>query len=184
MVNSSFTLSAAFNGTNFCPSYPSTSNTSLLTLAAEWLWNGTYLFFPSAFPWWHWAFSPVPWPFELLLLLSFHINCSYFSEKEMAPHSSTLAWKIPWTEEPGGLQSVGLLGVEHDWATSLSFFTFMVWRRNGNPLPCSCLENPRDGGGGSWWAAIYGVAQSRTQLKWLSSSSRDKVYVYMFFNKV
>ena len=42
----------------------------------------------------------------------------------MAPHSSTLAWKIPWTEEPGGLQSVGSLRVEHDWATSLWFFTF------------------------------------------------------------
>ena len=40
---------------------------------------------------------------------------------------------------------------------------------NGNPLQCSCLENPSDGG--TWWAAIYGVAQSRTQLKWLSSSS-------------
>jgi len=40
---------------------------------------------------------------------------------------------------------------------------------NGNPLQCSCLENPRDGG--AWWAAVYGVAQSRTRLKWLSSSS-------------
>ena len=69
------------------------------------------------------------------------------------------------------------------WMTSLSFFTFMRWRRNalfllqrlptlegnGNPLQCSCLENPRDGG--AWWAAIYGVAQSWTRLKWLSSSS-------------
>ena len=44
-----------------------------------------------------------------------------------------------------------------------------VGKGNGNPLPCSCLENPRDGG--AWWAAIYGVTQSRTQLKWLSSSS-------------
>ena len=43
----------------------------------------------------------------------------------MAPHSSTLAWKIPWTEEPGGLQSMGLWRVGHDWATSLSLFTFM-----------------------------------------------------------
>ena len=42
----------------------------------------------------------------------------------MAPHSSTLAWKIPWTEEPGGLQSMGSLRVRHDWATSLSLFTF------------------------------------------------------------
>ena len=85
----------------------------------------------------------------------------------MAPRSSTLAWKIPWTEEPGGLQSMGSLRVAHDWATSLSLFTFMHWREgNGNPLQCSCLENPRDGG--AWWAAIYGVAQSQTRLKWLS----------------
>ena len=48
----------------------------------------------------------------------------YKPEKAMAPHSSTLAWKIPWMEEPGGLQSMGLLGVGHDWATSLSLFTF------------------------------------------------------------
>ena len=53
----------------------------------------------------------------------------------MAPHSSTLAWKIPWTEEPGRLQSVGLLGVEHDSATSLSLFTFMHWRRKWQPTP-------------------------------------------------
>ena len=137
------------------------------------------------------------------------------SEKAMAPHSRTLAWKIPWTEEPGGLQSMGLLRVGHDWATSLSLFTFMHWIRkwqltpvfllgesqrwgslvgcclwdrtesdttewlhfhfslscigegNGNPLQCSCLENPRDWG--AWWAAVYGVTQNRTRLKWLSS---------------
>ena len=53
----------------------------------------------------------------------------------MAPHSSTLAWKIPWTEEPGRLQSVGLLRVGHDWATSLSLFTFMHWRRKWQPTP-------------------------------------------------
>ena len=87
----------------------------------------------------------------------------------MAPHSSTLAWKIPWTEEPGRLQSTGSLRVGHDWATSLSLFTFMHWEGNGNPLQCSCLENPRDGG--AWWAAVYGVAQSRTRLTRLSSNS-------------
>ena len=129
----------------------------------------------------------------------------------MPSHSSTLAWKIPWAEEPGRLQSMGSLGVGHNWATSLSLFTFMHWRRkwqptpvflpgesqgqrslvgcrlwgrwgsdttewlhfhflllcigerNGNPLQCSCLENPRDGG--AWWAAVYGVAEGRT---WLS----------------
>ena len=97
----------------------------------------------------------------------------FSAEKALAPHSSPLAWKVPWMQEPGGLQSMGLLGVGHDWATSLSLFTFMRWRRNGNPLLCSCLENPRDGG--AWWAAASGVAQSRTRLKWLSSSSSSTV---------
>ena len=53
----------------------------------------------------------------------------------MAPHSSTLAWKILWTKGPGGLQSMGLLGVGHDWVTSLYFFTFMHWRRKWQPTP-------------------------------------------------
>ena len=53
----------------------------------------------------------------------------------MAPHSSTLAWKIPWTEEPGRLQSMGSLRVRHDWATSLSLFTFMLWRRTWQATP-------------------------------------------------
>ena len=83
----------------------------------------------------------------------------------MAPHSSTLAWKIQWTEEPGRLQSMGSKRVWHDWATSLS----CIGEGNGNPLQCSCLENPRDGG--AWWASIYGVTQSQTWLKRLSSSS-------------
>ena len=138
----------------------------------------------------------------------------------MAPHFNTLAWRLPWTEDPGGLQSMGLQRVGHDWATSLSLFTFMHWRRRwqptpvflpgesqgwrslvgwrlrgrtesdtterlhfhfslscigaggGNPLQCSCLENPRDGG--AWWASVYGVAQSQTRLKRLSSSSSNR----------
>ena len=140
----------------------------------------------------------------------------------MAPHSSTLAWKTSWKEEPSRLQSMGLLRVGYDWVTSLSLFTFMHWRRkwqptpvffpgefqgwrslvgcrlwgsteldtteslhfpfslscsgegNGNPLQCSCLENPRDGG--AWWAAVCGVAQSQTWLKWLSSSSSNYLH--------
>ena len=87
---------------------------------------------------------------------------------QIATHSSTLAWQIPWTEEPGRLQSMGWLGVRHDWATSLSLFTF-------NPLQCSCLENSRDRG--AWWAAVYGVTQSRTRLKQLSSSSSSTVII-------
>ena len=87
----------------------------------------------------------------------------------MATHSSTLAWKIPWTEGPDGLQSMGSLRVGHDWATYFHFSLSCIGEGNGNPLQCSCLENPRDGG--VWWAAIYGVTQSRTRLKQLSSSS-------------
>ena len=56
-------------------------------------------------------------------------------EKATAPHSSTLAWKIPWTEEPGRLQSMGSLRGRHDWATSLSLFTFMHCRRKWQPTP-------------------------------------------------
>ena len=56
-------------------------------------------------------------------------------EKAVAPHSSTLAWKIPWTEEPGRLQSMGSLRVGHDWATSLSLSTLMHWRRKWQPTP-------------------------------------------------
>ena len=95
----------------------------------------------------------------------------------MAPHSSTPAWKIPWTEEPGRLQSMGSLRVRHDRATSFSLFTFMpIGEGNGNPLQCSCLENPRDGG--AWWASVYGVAQNQTPLKRLSSSSSSSRWVH------
>ena len=87
----------------------------------------------------------------------------------MAPHSSTLAWKIPWMEEPGRLQSVRSL--ESDMTERLPFHISLscIGEGNGNPLQCSCLENPREGE--AWWAAVSGVAQSRTQLKRLSSSS-------------
>ena len=95
----------------------------------------------------------------------------FMSEKTMAPHSSTLAWKIPWMEEPGRLQSMGSLRVRHYWATSLSLSC--TGEGNGNLLQYSCLENPKDGG--AWWAAVYGITQSQTRLKWLSSSS-----IYLF----
>ena len=84
----------------------------------------------------------------------------------MAPHSSTLAWKLPWAEEPVRLQSMGLLGVRHDWAASLSLFTFMHWRRRWQPTPVFLPGESQ--GPGAWWAAVYGVAQSRIRLKWLS----------------
>ena len=79
-------------------------------------------------------------------------------EKAMAPHSSTLAWKIPWTEEPGGLQSMGSLRVGQDSATSLSLFTFMHWRRKWQPT-LVFLSGESQGRGASW-AAVSGVTQT------------------------
>ena len=58
-----------------------------------------------------------------------------WAEKAMAPHSNTLAWEIPWTEEPGRLQAMGSRSIRHDWATSLSLFTFTHWRRKWRPTP-------------------------------------------------
>ena len=138
-------------------------------------------------------------------------------EEGIATHSSILIWRIPWTEEPSGLQSIRSQRTGHDWSD--------LWRRhwhptpvllpgkshgrrslvgcspwgheesdttewlhfhlslsctregNGNPLQCSCLENPRDGG--AWWAAVYGVAQSHARLKRLSSSSNRSDFALM-----
>ena len=81
----------------------------------------------------------------------------------MAPHSSTLAWTIPWTEEPGRLQSMGLEDLDTTERLRFHFLLSCIGEGNGNPLQYSCLENPGDGG--AWWAAIYGVAQSQTRLK-------------------
>ena len=64
----------------------------------------------------------------------------------MAPHSSTLAWKIPWMEEPSGLQSMGSLRAGHDLATSLSLFTFMHWRRKWQPTPVFLPGEPQGQG--------------------------------------
>ena len=81
-------------------------------------------------------------------------------EKEMATHSSILAWRIPGTGEPGGLQSVGSLESDMTERLHFHFSLSCIGEGNGNPLQCSCLENPRDGV--AWWAAVYGVTQSRT----------------------
>ena len=104
-----------------------------------------------------------------MYIFFFWPNLMACMEKAVAPHSSTFAWKIPWTEEPGGLQSMGSLRVGYDWATSLHFSLSCIGEGNGNPLQCYCLENPGDRE--AWWTAISRVAQSRTRLKGLSSSS-------------
>ena len=94
----------------------------------------------------------------------------------MAPHSSTLAWKILWMEEPGRLQSMGSDTTEQ---LHFHFSLSCIGEGNGNPLQCSCLENPRDGA--AWRAAVYGVAQSRTRLKRLSSSSSSSQCSLLLF---
>ena len=68
-------------------------------------------------------------------LSAIRVVSSPYLEKEISTHSSTLAWKIPWTEEPGRLQSMGSWRVRHDWATSFSLFTFMHWRRAWQRIP-------------------------------------------------
>ena len=83
------------------------------------------------------------------------------TEKAMAPHSSPLAWKIPWTEEPGGLQSMGSRRVGHNWATSLSLFTFMHWRRRWQPTPVF-LPGESQGQGSLLGCRLWGRTESDT----------------------
>ena len=94
-------------------------------------------------------FSFVNLPFPMCLM-----------EKAMARHSSTLAWQIPWMEEPGGLQSMGSLRVGHDCATSLSLFTFMHWRRKWQPTPVFLPGNSQ--GRGSLGCHLWGCTESDT----------------------
>ena len=81
-------------------------------------------------------------------------------EKEMATHSSTLAWKIPWMGDPGRLQSMGWQRVGHNWGTSLSFFYSSLLEKEMATHSCPCLENPMNRG--AWWATVYGVAMDMT----------------------
>ena len=109
---------------------------------------------------------------ECQRMLKLPHNCTISqasTEKVMESHSSTLAWKIPWMEEPGGLQSMGSLRVGHEWQTSLLLFTFMHWRRKWQPTPVFLPGESQ--GQRSLVGCRLWVAQSRTWLKWLSSSS-------------
>ena len=124
-----------------------------------------------------WSFRSLPWGHRccLWIVCIFDSLCTYILEKTMAPHSSTLAWKISWMEEPGRLQSMGSRRVGHDWATSLSLFTFLHWRRKWQPTPVFLPGESQ--GRGSLVAAVYGVTQSWTRLKRLSSSS-SSTYIH------
>ena len=88
-------------------------------------------------------------------------------EKAMAPHSSTLAWKIPWLEEPGGLQSMGSLESDTTERLHFHFSLSCIGGGNGNPLQCSCLENPRDGKPGR----LLSVGSHRVGHDWSDSAA-------------
>jgi len=92
----------------------------------------------------------------------------------MAPHSSTLAWKIPWMEEPGRLQSMGLLRVGHDWATSLSPFTFMHWRRKWQPTPVF-LPGESQGWRSLVGCCLWGRTESDTTAVYIN----DMIHIYL-----
>ena len=126
---------------------------------------------------WHWKLSNIKLLFFTTILHSsihLRITCSfvptfwtftvcqaYCWEKAMAPHSSTLAWKIPRMEEPGRLQSMGSLRVGHDWATSLSLFTFMHWRRKRQPTPVF-LPGESQGRGSLVGCCLWGCTELDT----------------------
>ena len=86
---------------------------------------------------------------------------SSLTEKAMAPHSSTLAWKIPWMEESGRLQFMESLRVGHSWATSVSLFTFMHWRRKWQPTPVFLPEESQ-GQGSLVGCRLWGCTESDT----------------------
>ena len=117
-------------------------------------------------------------------------------EKAMAPHSSTPAWKIPWTEDPGRLQSMGSLRVGYDWATSLSLFTFMHWRRKWQPT-LVFLPGESQGPGSLVGYCLWGrteldtteaTQQQRQQQWWLILSVlsiyNDTFISYLFCNRI
>ena len=86
---------------------------------------------------------------DKVMYLLFNMLSRLIMEKAMATYSSTLAWKIQWTDEPCRLQSMGSRRVRHDWTTSLSFFTFMHWRRKWQPTP---VFLPGESQG--WWSLV------------------------------
>ena len=136
-----------------------------------------------------WNFLPMPFVqrnyWSYVYNINVHILLTYL-EKEMATHSSTLAWKIPWTEEAGRLQSMGPQRVGHDWATSLhslhSLHTLSLEKEMATHS--TCLENPMDRG--AWQAMVHGVAEIWTLLKWLSMptniSTLSQIYTHVFIH--
>ena len=102
----------------------------------------------------------------------------FITEKAMATHSNTLAWKIHGQRSLVDCSAWGREELDTTEQLHFHFSLSCLGEGNGNPFQCSFLENPRDGG--AWWAAIYGVSQSPTQLKRLSSSSNSIRWIMRF----
>ena len=110
----------------------------------------------------------------------------------MAPHSSTLAWKIPWKGEPGRLQAMGSLRVRHDLVTSLSLFTFMCWRRKWQPTPVF-LPGESQGWGSLVGCCLWGcrvrhdwsdlAAAAAVSFKWVSAINLPQCITSLFGEK-
>ena len=138
----------------------------------DFIWNHPYI--PEINPTLSWCLITVLCCWIGLIVFSWWILYQYSSriliysspivlgwEKAMAHHSSTLAWKIPWTEEPGRLQSMGSLAVRHEWTTSLLLFTFMHWRRKWKPTPVFLLGESQ-GWGSLMGCHLLGCTESDT----------------------
>ena len=97
------------------------------------------------------------------------------AEKEMAPHSSILAWKIPWMEEPGRLYSMGSRRVGHDWVTSLSLFTFMHWRRKWQPTP---VFLPGESQGRGSLMGCQSMGSHRVGHDWSDLAAAEQVWIW------
>ena len=120
-----------------------TDNNLDLKLASKGCWGGhSCRIEPLTCGIWH----ELQWVSEMSWIIGYPAGTG---EKAMAPHSSTLAWKILWMEEPGRLQSMGSLRVRHNWATSLSLFTFIHWRRKWQPTPVFLPGESR-----GWWSLV------------------------------
>jgi len=117
-------------------------------------WEGMTTSWPMSGTWTNGDFTLSP-----TLVITLYPPCPL--EKEMAPHSSTLAWKIPWMEEPGRLQSMGSRRVAHNWVTSLSLFTLMHWRRTWQPTPVF-LPGESQGWGSLVGCHLWGCTGSGT----------------------
>ena len=103
---------------------------------------------------------------------------AWIMEKAMAPHSSTPAWKIPWMGKPGRLQSMRSLRVGHDWATSLSLFTFMPWRRKWQPTPVF-LPRESQGRGSLVGCRLWGRAESdTTEATWQQQQHESAISIH------